>query len=103
MTDQELNTNQEMEEFWKLVDSFIHLANEHCEASEREKVSSALVYAAARFNAFVVASNSYNEQEFADQRQEATEFFENQYSRMFQENLDDYENHYKQYTETPLN
>ncbi len=97
------NDDKEMEEFWRMADAFIHLANEQCEGVEREKVSSAMVYAAARFNAFIVASNAYNEKEFNEQRQEATEFFNNQFENMLAENLDDYSDNYKQYMEVPLN
>ncbi len=53
-------TTEEMDEsseaFWEIIDSFIDLANEHVKAGKGDSVSAAMSYAAARFNAFVVAA-----------------------------------------------
>ena len=78
-------------EFREVVDRFIKLANEQIESVPRENVSMALLYAAARFNSFVVASHASSVMKFRDDRNKAFEFFCLEYHRMLSENLDDYE------------
>ncbi len=78
-------------EFRQLVDRFIKLANEQIESVPRENVSMAMLYAAARFNSFVVASHASSVVKFRDDRNKAFEFFCLEYHRMLSENLDDYE------------
>lgn len=80
------------QEFRKTVDTFISLANEHIENSEKETVSMALLYAAARFNSFVVASHCTSAEHLQADRPKAMEFFAKQYQNMLGENLDDYAN-----------
>jgi len=80
------------QEFRKMVDTFISLANEHIDASEKETVSMALLYAAARFNSFVVASHCSSAEHFKADRPKAMDFFAKQYQNMLSENLDDYAN-----------
>ena len=85
------------EQFWKLADSFINLANEHYEKESDGKVGYAMLYAAARFNAFIVASTAGHKQDLGEEKQQATEYFTEQYRKMFSENLEDYENNFEQY------
>lgn len=77
-------------EFRAMVDSFIRIANEHGEKTARENVSMALLYAAARYNSFIVSTHSPTLEEYESSRQKAFEFFEDQYRKMLNENLDDY-------------
>ncbi|MGI9318536.1 MAG: DUF3144 domain-containing protein [bacterium] len=85
------------EEFWKLADSFINLANEHYEKDGDGKVGYALLYAAARFNAFIVASTAGDQAELAAEKDPATDYFTEQYRKMFSENLEDYQSNFDQY------
>ena len=45
-------------EFRRMADAFIDQANTFIDASAKDNVGMALLYAAARFNAFVVASHA---------------------------------------------
>ena len=45
-------------EFREIADAFIDLANDQSDRFNRENVSLALLYAAARFNAFIVAGHA---------------------------------------------
>lgn len=83
-------------EFRMVVDRFIKLANEQIESVKREHVSLAMLYAAARFNAFIVASHAPDVEKFRADKQKAFEFFCTEYHRMLTENLDDYEKVYSQ-------
>lgn len=77
-------------EFRRMVDSFIGLANGHGEQMPRENVSMALLYAAARYNSFIVSSHAATVEDYDASREKAYEFFLGQYRRMLAENLDDY-------------
>jgi hypothetical protein len=83
-------------EFRQVVDRFIRLANEQIETVQREHVSLALLYAAARFNAFIVSTHAPTKAKFSVDRKAAFEFFSGEYHRMLNENLDDYERVYDQ-------
>lgn len=82
------------QEFRAVVDRFIHLANEQIETVPREHVSLALLYAAARFNSFIVSTHAPGKEKFRADRKAAFKFFTGEYHRMLEENLDDYEKVY---------
>lgn len=85
MSDEDLD-----KEFRRMADSFIDLANKHSDTAEHEVVSMALLYAAARFNSFVVASHAPDVKKYDSDREKAFEFFLGKYKEMLNENLDDY-------------
>jgi len=82
-------------EFRKIIDSFIHLANQYIDTVPRENVGMALLYAAARFNSFVIASHAQDVGKFDADRPAAFDFFTSEYQRMLNENLDDYRKAYE--------
>jgi hypothetical protein len=77
------------DKFWDRADSFINLANDYCDEISRGKVSSSLLYAAARFNAFIVAASAESKEELIGDKESAIEYFVEQYRKMLEENLDD--------------
>ncbi len=82
-------------EFRRMADAFIDQANAFVDASAKENVGMALLYAAARFNAFVVASHAPSIHKFDQDRDKAIQFFSSEYVRMLEENLDDYKRIYE--------
>ena len=73
------------EEFYDLVDEFVDLANALGETWPSSRVSSAILFAAARYNAF----NFYAlEADPESNREGAVEYFCEQYRRMLLSNLD---------------
>ena len=76
------------QKFWDLADQIIGIANDHCEDMGAGKVSSAVLYAAARFNAFIVASSP--NADIPNEKEAALEYFGGQYKKMLSENLDDF-------------
>jgi hypothetical protein len=84
-TDEEINA-----EFRRLADTFIDLANRHAVSVARENVGMSLLYAAARFAAFVVSTHARSMDRYEADRERAIEFFCAEYRRMLAENLDDY-------------
>ena len=70
--------------FWNLADSFVELANRHIDNAPAGKVSAALMYAAARFNCFTLATVS---PDLATVHDEALNYLVGQYTKMVRENL----------------
>lgn len=85
------------EQFWNLADSFIRVANDHSRATGSGKVSAAMSYAAARFNAFVLASSKASAAELQADEEKAIDYFTEQYRRMLKDNLADYAKNYSRY------
>ena len=84
-------------QFWDLVDHFIQQANNACEALEPGIVSAALLNAAVRFNAFVVASASLDRNEFIEEIEPSQQHLTERYRELLSDNLEDYREHYKVY------
>jgi len=89
--------NNEDDQFWDLVDAFIEKANDACDDQDPGAVSAALLNAAARFNAFVVATSSINRKEFIEEIESAQKYLTGRYAELVRNNLDDYRENYKIY------
>lgn len=90
MTEDE--TDQQFREF---ADGFIDLANKQAEQAPAENVGMALLYAASRFNAYVVALHADNLEQYEKDMPEAADYFKEQYANMLQENIEDYKKVYQ--------
>ena len=84
-------------EFWKRADEIIAVANDQCKSEATGKVGSSLLYAAARFSAFDVASSSSNIEEMKTDKDEAISFYLEQFKKMLIENMDEYIENYESY------
>ena len=82
--------NQTNKEFYKTADSFIDVANNHCDNQQASQVGSALLYATARFSSFVVASHAKDQESYEAEIENALEFFTSEFKRMLGENLEEY-------------
>jgi hypothetical protein len=87
----------EQQAFMALTDEFVQMANARSEDLGSVRAGAALLYAAARFNAFVVASRSRDVAEMQTDRAIAIRHFSEQHDKMLRENLDDYEEHFDAY------
>lgn len=92
-----MNDDPVPDEFWQRADEIIALANEQIADSTIGKVSSSLLYAAARFNSFNVASSAKDVEEMKKDKAEAIKYFTEKYEKMLTENLDDYIENYESY------
>ena len=91
-------TAQKMDkDFFKRTDAFIKVANELTSDHDIGKVSASMLYAAARFNAFIVASSAKDKAEADRNKVEAIEYFTNQYRSMLMANMEDYIEKYDDY------
>ena len=87
---------QRDKEFWDLADSFIQLANTHLDKVKPSRVSASALFAAARFNAFVIAAASESKEQLIVEKEAAIAYFLNQYESMLRENLDEHLARYDQ-------
>ncbi len=71
-------------EFLKLVDQFIHLANQLAEGGNDGEVSAAILFAAGRYNAFNFLSRNGREQD----QQKAVDFYVSEYRKAVVSNLE---------------
>ena len=81
----------------QMIDSFIDSANELADQNSQENVGMALLFAASRFNAFVVSQHAENLEDYEKELEKAQHFFTNQYQEMLTENLEDYKKVYQKY------
>ena len=87
-------------EFFERADAYITLANEQAANVNRGKVSASMMFATARFNAWVSASGTESSDELASVREEALAYFVKEYRQMLEENLDEYIEHFDDYMKT---
>jgi len=77
-------------EFWQRVDAVVNVANDQCDAATANEVAASTLFAAARFNAFLLAKGTGNADSMKGEREEALEYFMAQFRGMMSANLDDF-------------
>ncbi len=87
------------DEFWQITDDFIKLANDKCDTHKNGKVSTSILFSAARFNSFMYASTAKNLEDFQKDKALAIDYLTDQYRKVLEENLNDYEKNYTEYLE----
>ena len=78
------------DQFFERADAHIDVANGQLKDTSRGKVSASMMYATARFNAWVTACTADSGEDLQSHREESIEYFVAQYRKMLEENLDDY-------------
>lgn len=91
------NPSDNDQQFWDLAEQFIEMANQSLENADPGKISAAMLYAAARFNAFVVASSSLDRKEFIEDADDSMDYLSKQFRHMLGDNLRDFKDNYKVY------
>jgi hypothetical protein len=87
-------------EFYDRADAHINLSNNQItDAIGAGKVSASMLYATARFSAFVKAVGASSGADLAEAREEIIEYFCAEYRKMLSEHLDDYIEHFDRYLE----
>lgn len=87
------------EQFWNLVEGVLDHANRQASAYGPALVSDALLYAAARFNAYTAAVNTDERKEFKEELADIKSLLMEQFEMMLDDNLADYLENYKVYLE----
>lgn len=83
--------------FRKRADAYIGLANQQIDQAEIDTVNASLIYAGARFSAFIVASGSENAEEMQKHRAQAIAHFTDTFNKMLTENLDEHIANFERY------
>lgn len=91
-----MNEEQIMAEFYEMVDEFVHLANELNEKHNSTKISSAMMFAAARYNAF----NFFVTDGERENEAQAIDYYCEQYRKMLLDNFQETRNSYSRSNET---
>lgn len=85
------------QQFWDLAEQFIELANQSLENTDPGKIGAAMLFAATRFNAFVVASSSVDRKEYIADMDDTMDYLSKQFRHMLGDNLRDFKENYKVY------
>lgn len=78
------------DQFWKMADEFITLANDKAQGVKRDVVSASLLFAAARYNAYLLARGSQSLDDYNTRKEEVIQFFLQQYEKMLRDNVEDH-------------
>jgi hypothetical protein len=70
-----------------MVDRFIEIANDFSRSATKESVGAAMMFAAARYNAYEASTKSKN---IAADRNDARTWYSNEYQRMWDANMDEF-------------
>jgi hypothetical protein len=89
--------------FHARADAHIHLSNDQLAQESRGKVSASMMYATARFNAWVSAKNHGSGEDLAAGRRQTIDYFVDSYRAMLEENLDDYIRNFEAYMKRSVN
>jgi len=84
-------------EFYEMADAHISVANKQATSINPGKVSATILYSAARFNTFLVASNSDSADELASRKEEACKYLMAEYQKMLDEHFTDYTDNFEKY------
>lgn len=85
------------QQFWDLAEELINNANDKSAAQDPALVSDAMLYAAARFSAYVAAASSTERKAFKEELGDIKALLMEQFETMLDANLDDYLENYKTY------
>lgn len=92
-----MSNTKKSKEFYEMADAFIALANEKSNSAEAGVVSATFLYAAARFNTYLVASGSVSKNDFVSNKEKSMEYFMVEYKKMLDEHFADYGENYEKY------
>ncbi|SFK77943.1 DUF3144 domain-containing protein [Methylophaga sulfidovorans] len=94
-----MSENSPSKTFQERVDEFVAIANEQAAESSVEDVNTAVLFSAARFNAFSVARSVENAENLQAEKQAAIEYFTQRYAEMLNQNLEEYIARFDSYTQ----
>lgn len=83
--------------FWERLNAVINLVNDQCSSAAPNDVGSSTLYAAARFNAFILAKTTGSAENMKLERERALEYFTGQFRLMLESNLDDFTENFVDY------
>lgn len=85
-----MSNNTPGPEFWNRVNALINLSNDQCDTADPGEVGASTMFAASRFNAFLVARSTGTAENMKAEKERALEYFTDQFRKMMEDNLDDF-------------
>jgi len=85
--------------FYDRADAHLRVASGHLDDVSQGRVSASLMYACARFNAWVSARHRASPADLKRAYGETIEYFVSEYRKMLVKNLDDYVDNFDKYQE----
>ena len=85
------------DKFYERADAHIHLANDQVEEATHQMVNASMLFAAARFSAFVSARGFTSGAAMEAKRAETIEYFVTGFRQMLEGNLDAYIKNFEAY------
>jgi hypothetical protein len=86
------------EKFYERADAHIRLSNDQItEEVGHGKVSASFMFGAARFNAHLTATSWASQKEFSEGKSAAIKYFVDEYRKMLDEHMDDYDKNFNGY------
>lgn len=76
--------------FLARANTLIDLANKQCDTVPPNEVGASAMFAAARFNAFILAKTTGSAENMAIEKARALDYFTSQFRNMVESNLDDF-------------
>jgi hypothetical protein len=76
--------------FIKMADHFIDQANQQCSDNDHQLVNASLLYASARFSAFITASLAESKENFEEGADKAIAFYVEEFEKMLKEHMKQY-------------
>jgi len=84
------NQQEPDKDFINMVDLFIEHANQQTDKADHQMVNAAMLYATARFSAFITASLSESKESYEGKIDEAVGFYGEQFKKMLEEHMEQY-------------
>lgn len=87
--------------FFNRADAHIFLSNDQLDSMHKEGVAASMLYASARFTAWLMASSFPDAKPMQDAKAGALDFFTERFRDMLNQNIDDYIANFDHYIKTP--
>ncbi|HEY6530264.1 MAG TPA: DUF3144 domain-containing protein [Cellvibrionaceae bacterium] len=87
--------------FFNRADAHIFLSNDQLDNMHKEGVAASMLYASARFTAWLMAGSFANGDLMQESKASALEFFTERFRDMLNQNIDDYIANFDHYIKTP--
>lgn len=91
-----MSSEDENKQFISMADSFIDLANQHCDQSTNSLVNASLLYGSARFSAFITASMAQSKDTYEENIDHAVDYYTEEFKKMLKEHMEQYKSIFKE-------
>ncbi|MBC8317749.1 MAG: DUF3144 domain-containing protein [Desulfobulbaceae bacterium] len=88
----------EDKKFREMADAFIAIANKQCKSENPSMVNASFLYAAARFNIFILAASSGSANEFESKKEDSLNALMAEYKKMLEDHFENYKENFEKHT-----